>query len=110
MRDARGFRLGLLRLDGPSAVAADAAAYLAGEIVQVHKDSAGTYGSRRVTAELRSGRGITVGHNRVELIMGRLGIHGLPKRRLPRGAKLGKASSLDLVRRRFEATRRIACG
>ncbi len=34
--------------------------------------------------------------------MGRLGIHGLPKRRLPRGAKLGKASSLDLVRRRFQ--------
>lgn len=66
------------------------------------RDSAGTYGSRRVTAELRYGRGITVGHNQVELIMGRLGLHGLAKRRLPRGAKLGKASSLDLVRRRFQ--------
>jgi putative transposase len=78
-------------------------AWLAGEIVQVHKDSAGTYGSLRVTAELRHGRGITVGHNQVELIMGRLGIYGLPKRRLPRGAKLGKPSSLDLVRRRFRS-------
>ena len=34
-----------------------------------------------------------------------LGIHGLPKRRLPRGAKLAKASSLDLVRRRFSSQR-----
>jgi len=76
-------------------------AWLAGEIVEVHKASGGTYGSLRVTAELRYGRGITVGHNQVELIMGRLGIHGLPKRRLPRGAKLAKPSSLDLVRRRF---------
>jgi transposase InsO family protein len=39
----------------------------------------------------------------VHLIMKRLGIYGLPKRRLPRGAKLGKASSLDLVRRGFTA-------
>jgi putative transposase len=76
-------------------------AWLAGEIAQVHKDSAGTYGSLRVTAELRYGRGIHVGHNQVELIMRRLGIHGLPKRRLPRGARFAKASSLDLVHRRF---------
>ena len=43
-------------------------AWLAGEIVEVHKASAGTYGSLRVTAELRYGRGITVGHNQVELL------------------------------------------
>ncbi len=78
-------------------------AWLAGEIAQVHKDSGGTYGSLRVTAELRYGRGVHVGHNQVELLMRRLGIHGLPKRRLPRGAKVGKARSLDLVRRRFKA-------
>jgi putative transposase len=78
-------------------------AWLAGEIAQVHKDSGGTYGTLRVTAELRYGRGIHVGHNQVELLMKRLGVHGLPKRRLPRGAKIGKASSLDLVRRRFTA-------
>src|ERR1039457_7078112 len=35
--------------------------------------------------------------------MRRLGIYGLPKRRLPRGARVGKPSSLDLVRRRFRA-------
>ncbi len=78
-------------------------ALLAGEIAQVHKDSGGTYGSLRVTAELRYGRGIHVGHNQVELLMKRLGIHGLPKRRLPRGAKVGKPNSMDLVRRRFKA-------
>lgn len=69
----------------------------------MHKDSAGTYGAKRVAAELRYGRGITVGHNQVSLIMSRLGIHGLPKRKLPRGAKLAKSDSLDLVRRRFTA-------
>jgi transposase InsO family protein len=77
--------------------------WLAGEIVHVHKASAGTYGARRVTAELRYGRGITVGHNQVELIMRRLGIRGLPTRKLPRGAKIAKAGSLDLVRRNFTA-------
>ena len=39
---------------------------------------------------LSYGRGITVGHNQVSLIMSRLGIQGLPKRRLPRGARLAK--------------------
>jgi len=78
-------------------------AWLAGEIAQVHKDSGGTYGTLRVTAELRYGRGIHVGKEQVQLLMKRLGIYGLPKRRLPRGAKVGKASSLDLVRRRFTA-------
>jgi putative transposase len=56
-----------------------------------------------VTAELRYGRGIYVGKEQVHLLMKRLGIYGLPKRRLPRGARVGKASSLDLVRRRFSA-------
>ena len=78
-------------------------AWLAGEIVQVHKDSGGTYGTLRVTAELRYGRGVHVAKEQVLLIMRRLGIHGLPKRKLPRGARLGKPTSLDLVRRRFTA-------
>ena len=78
-------------------------AWLAGEIAQVHKDSGGTYGTLRVTAELRYGRGIHVGKGQVHLLMRRLGIYGLPKRRLPRGAKVGKSNSFDLVRRRFTA-------
>jgi putative transposase len=76
-------------------------AWLAGEIAQVHKDSSGTYGTLRITAELRYGRGIHIGKEQVQLPMKRLGIYGLPKRRLPRAARVGKASSLDLVRRRF---------
>lgn len=75
-------------------------AWLAGEIAQVHKDSGGTYGTLRVTAY---GRGIHVGKEQVHLLMRRLGIYGLPKRRLPRGARIGKPNSLDLVRRRFKA-------
>lgn len=46
--------------------------WLAGEIAQVHKDSGATYGTLRITAELRYGRGISVGHNQVSLVMGRL--------------------------------------
>jgi len=48
-------------------------AWLAGEIAQVHKDSGGTYGTLRITAELRYGRGIHVGKEQVHLLMRRLG-------------------------------------
>jgi putative transposase len=43
--------------------------WLAGEIADVHKASGGTYGYMRVTAELRHGREIVVGHNTVGKIM-----------------------------------------
>ena len=59
--------------------------WLAGEITDIHKASGGTYGALRVTAELKHGRDVRVGHGAVELIMRRLGIKGLPTRRLPRG-------------------------
>jgi putative transposase len=79
--------------------------WLAGEIADVHKASAGTYGAPRVHAELVHGRGIAVGQNAVEAIMRELGIKGLPTRRLPRGAKLAKVTSTDLVRRVFRGDR-----
>lgn len=79
--------------------------WLAGEIADVHKASGGTYGALRVTAELRYGREIVVGHNAVESIMRELGIKGLPTRRLPRGARVAKVTSLDLVRRSFRRDR-----
>ena len=69
--------------------------WLAGEIATVHKASGGTYGAHRVTAELKHGRGIKVGQNAVELIMRELGIKGLLTRRLPKGSKVGKFTSLD---------------
>jgi putative transposase len=48
--------------------------WLAGEIADVHKASGGTYGYQRVTAELRYGREIVVGHNTVGKIMSELGL------------------------------------
>jgi Integrase core domain/HTH-like domain len=75
--------------------------WLAGEIADVHKASGGTYGYMRVTAELRHGREIVVGHNTVGKIMGEPGIKGLPTRRLPKGARMARVTSLDLVRRVF---------
>ena len=54
--------------------------WLAGEIADVHKASGGTYGYMRVTAELRHGREILVGHNTVGKIMGEIGLKGLPTR------------------------------
>jgi putative transposase len=53
--------------------------WLAGEIAEVHEASGGTYGALRVTAELKRGRGIRVGHNAVSLIMREMGIKGLPR-------------------------------
>ena len=70
----RRVQIGLLRLEGPPRSASHAQRiWLAGEIAEVHKDSGGTYGSNRLTAELKYGRGIQVGHNAVELIMRELG-------------------------------------
>ena len=79
--------------------------WLAGEIADVHKASAGTYGAHRVTAELRYARNIIVGHNAVESIMREHGIKGLPTRRRPKGARLAQVLSLDLVRRSFRRDR-----
>lgn len=71
----------------------------------MHKASGGTYGIRRVLAELTFGRDIIVGHSAVESIMRELGIRGVPNRRLPKGARLAQVTSLDLVRRRFARDR-----
>jgi transposase InsO family protein len=79
--------------------------WLAGEIADVHKASSGTYGALRVTAELRYGRNIIVGHNAVESIMRELGIKGLPTRRRSKNSRLGQVISLDLVRRSFRRDR-----
>lgn len=81
--------------------------WLAGEIADVHKASGGTYGAHRVTAELKHGRDISVGHNAVELIMRELGLKGVPTRRLPKGAKVNQTRTIshDLVKRNFKRDR-----
>lgn len=61
--------------------------------------SGGTYGALRVTVEPRYGREIRVGHCAVAQTTREIGINWLPTRRLPRGAKVSKVTSLDLVGR-----------
>ena len=75
-------------------------AWLTDVIREVYAAAYGSYGARRVHAELVLGRGIRVGHNAVAMLMRRAGIAGrtgAPKRRgMP-----GQASEDDLVDRRF---------
>ena len=75
-------------------------AWLADLIREVHAASYGTYGAKRVYAELVLGRTIRVGHNAVAMLMRRAGIQGRtgsPKRRgLP-----GVPTADDLVDRVF---------
>jgi transposase InsO family protein len=70
-------------------------------IRQIHTASRGTYGARRVHAELTMGYGVTVGHNAVEMLMSRAGIAGLPGTRRRRRKIPGASTALDLVDRRF---------
>jgi putative transposase len=75
-------------------------AWLTDVIREVHAASYGSYGAKRVHAELVLGRGIQVGHNAVAMLMHRAGIAGrtgAPKRRgMP-----GIATADDLVDRKF---------
>jgi putative transposase len=50
-------------------------------ISQVHLESHGIYGGRRVHAELTLGRGVVVGHNQVQMLMRRAGLQGITGRR-----------------------------
>ncbi len=87
------------RSRGPSARAVRHA-LVTETIRQVHQASRGTYGYRRVHAELTMGRGLVVGHGTVELLMARAGIKGVtgaPKWRRARPDLL----ATDLVDRRF---------
>ena len=51
-------------------------AWLTDVIREVHAASYGSYGAKRVYAELTLGRGIQVGHNAVAMLMQRAGIAG----------------------------------
>ncbi len=90
--------------DRPLSARALRHAQLTETIRTVHAASRGTYGSRRVTAELVLGRGIQVGHGQVELLMRHAGLHGLPGRKRWRQAKPGTYAT-DLVKREFARPR-----
>jgi len=78
--------------------------WLTEQIRGVHQASFGTYGSRRVHAELRLGLGIAVGHGAVELLMRRAGLVGLPGRKRRRLVH-DTAFAADLVDRNFARQR-----
>jgi putative transposase len=75
-------------------------AWLTDMITRVHLESKGTYGARRVHAELSMGRGIMVGHNAVAMLMQRAGMHGLPGAR-KRRVRHQTPTAIDLVDRQF---------
>ena len=79
-------------------------AWLTDMIHDVHTASYGTYGAKRVYAELTLGRGIRVGHNAVAMLMQRAGIAGRNGVRRWRGIP-GAATAEDLVDRQFRRTR-----
>lgn len=74
-------------------------AWLLDQIREVHVASNGTYGARRVHAELVLGRGIAVRHNAVEMLMARNDFRGItgPRWKRPRPDLIAK----DLVDRDF---------
>jgi putative transposase len=79
-------------------------AWLTDMICRVHADSRGTYGARRVHAELTVGRAILVGHGAVELLMRRAGIQGLTGRPAWRRGPRPEPTAVDLVDRQFART------
>jgi putative transposase len=54
-------------------------------VVKIHEQSFGTYGTRRVTAELRLGLGREVDHKRVERLMRERGLQGVTQHRTSEG-------------------------
>jgi transposase InsO family protein len=74
--------------------------WLRGLISQIHADSRGVYGYRRVRAELQLGRGIAVSRKLVHKLMADAQLHGLPTRKQPR-SPVRVATSEDLVCRDF---------
>jgi transposase InsO family protein len=83
----------------------EADAELAERIAQIHRESDGTYGVPRVTAELKD-TGRRVNHKRVERVMRTFNIVGLHLRKKVRTTipKPSAAPVPDLLRRDFTAT------
>ncbi len=88
------------RRSRPPSVRSVRHAWLTDLIRRAHFASRGTYGIRRVHAELTLGQGVAVGHQAVEVLMRRAGVQGIsgrPKfRRVP-----GVITAADRVERQF---------
>ncbi|CAA9384978.1 MAG: Mobile element protein [uncultured Propionibacteriaceae bacterium] len=81
-------------------------AHLMNTIRQVHAASYGTYGHRRVHAELVLGRKLRISRGRVERLMRCTGLQGVHRRRLRGCTRRDTAAipSADLVERNFNPT------
>jgi len=81
-------------------------AWLTEKIKKIHADSDGTYGARRIHAELRLEHGMRVGRKRVERLMRAAGISGLlpRKRRRTTVGLPGVRVAPDLLERDFRPT------
>jgi putative transposase len=79
-------------------------AHLMNLIHDAHKASYGTYGARRVHAELVLGQRLQVSHGRVERLMRSTGLQGVHRRRLRGCTRRDQAAtpSEDLVERNFQ--------
>jgi putative transposase len=76
-------------------------AWLTDVIGEIHLRSRGTYGNRRVRAELADAYGQVVNKKLIRSIMVELGISGLPKRRRGKPIPLHQLTTDDLVNRDF---------
>lgn len=74
--------------------------WLTGLIREIHAASRGTYGYRRIHAELTIGMGISCSSRLISVLMTRAGIVGLPGPTRVKRLK-GVATADDLVRRKF---------
>ena len=72
-------------------------------IREIHEESRFSYGSPRVTAELRLGLGLDVNRKRVERLMREHGIQGIYRRK-GRKNLVNAATEEDLVQRQFAAS------
>jgi putative transposase len=77
-------------------------AWLTELVRTIHAGSRGTYGWRRVNAELVYGHGVVVNRKTVRKIMRLHGLHGLPGSRKLFRSKANIATTADLVERRFD--------
>jgi putative transposase len=77
-------------------------AWLTELVRAIHGDSRGTYGWRRVDAELVYGHGVIVNRKTVRKIMRAQGLHGLLGARRSFRGRANIATTADLVERRFD--------
>jgi transposase InsO family protein len=75
-------------------------ALLTDVIREVHQTSRGTYGYRRVHAELTLGHGLVIAHGTVELLMARAGLAGVTGQPRWKGSRPDLIAK-DLVERQF---------